>query len=243
MGCGDACPVYPGKRYLDWDLADPAGKSVEEVRPIVDEIERRGPSNFSCAEHRHRCAKASALTHDRGLLARAAHPLLRRVTLGPASTATGPSPSSLKPTEGETPCDSPAYSLSSWVVSRWWPILPWRQRQRHDRGSTGTPLGPSGSTWSSTPSPRRERGRRGDIRFMFSNTGMVAHDALLGRQTRGSAPRPACARRAMMCSATARGPRTGMIVDPGGESSSPKPSPRPGCPRPAAVRPADPRAA
>ena len=41
MGCGDACPVYPGKRYLDWDLTDPAGKPVEEVRPIVDEIERR----------------------------------------------------------------------------------------------------------------------------------------------------------------------------------------------------------
>lgn len=41
MGCGDACPVYPGTRYLDWDLADPAGKTVEEVRPIVDEIERR----------------------------------------------------------------------------------------------------------------------------------------------------------------------------------------------------------
>ena len=41
MGCGDACPVYPGKRYLDWDLTDPAGKGVEEVLPIVDEIERR----------------------------------------------------------------------------------------------------------------------------------------------------------------------------------------------------------
>jgi arsenate reductase len=41
MGCGDACPVYPGKRYLDWDLPDPAGKSLEEVRPIRDEIERR----------------------------------------------------------------------------------------------------------------------------------------------------------------------------------------------------------
>lgn len=41
MGCGDACPVFPGKRYLDWDLPDPAGKSTEEVRPIVDEIERR----------------------------------------------------------------------------------------------------------------------------------------------------------------------------------------------------------
>jgi arsenate reductase len=41
MGCGDACPVYPGKRYLDWDLPDPAGKAVEEVRPIRDEIDRR----------------------------------------------------------------------------------------------------------------------------------------------------------------------------------------------------------
>ncbi len=41
MGCGDACPIYPGKRYLDWDLPDPSGKSVEEVRPIRDEIERR----------------------------------------------------------------------------------------------------------------------------------------------------------------------------------------------------------
>lgn len=41
MGCGDACPVFPGKRYLDWELEDPSGKSVEEVRPIRDEIERR----------------------------------------------------------------------------------------------------------------------------------------------------------------------------------------------------------
>jgi arsenate reductase len=41
MGCGDACPVYPGKRYEDWDLPDPAGKDVEEVRPIRDEIDRR----------------------------------------------------------------------------------------------------------------------------------------------------------------------------------------------------------
>ncbi|MEP6600084.1 MAG: arsenate reductase ArsC [Actinomycetota bacterium] len=38
MGCGDACPVYPGKRYLDWDLPDPAGLPVEQVRPIRDEI-------------------------------------------------------------------------------------------------------------------------------------------------------------------------------------------------------------
>ena len=41
MGCGDACPVYPGKRYLDWELDDPAEKSVEDVAPIRDEIERR----------------------------------------------------------------------------------------------------------------------------------------------------------------------------------------------------------
>ncbi len=41
MGCGDACPIYPGKRYLDWNLPDPAGLSVEEVRPIRDEICRR----------------------------------------------------------------------------------------------------------------------------------------------------------------------------------------------------------
>ncbi len=40
MGCGDACPVYPGKRYLDWELDDPAGKSIDEVRSIVDDIER-----------------------------------------------------------------------------------------------------------------------------------------------------------------------------------------------------------
>ena len=41
MGCGDACPVYRGKRYLDWELADPAGKSLEEVRGIRDELDRR----------------------------------------------------------------------------------------------------------------------------------------------------------------------------------------------------------
>jgi arsenate reductase (thioredoxin) len=41
MGCGDACPVFPGTRYLDWDLADPAGRGVEAVRPIRDEIEHR----------------------------------------------------------------------------------------------------------------------------------------------------------------------------------------------------------
>ncbi len=41
MGCGDACPVYPGKRYEDWELPDPGGKGVDEVRPIRDEIDRR----------------------------------------------------------------------------------------------------------------------------------------------------------------------------------------------------------
>jgi len=41
MGCGDACPVYPGKRYVDWELPDPAGKPLEEVRPIRDEIAAR----------------------------------------------------------------------------------------------------------------------------------------------------------------------------------------------------------
>ena len=41
MGCGDACPVFPGIRYEDWELPDPAGRTVEEVRPIRDEIDRR----------------------------------------------------------------------------------------------------------------------------------------------------------------------------------------------------------
>ena len=41
MGCGDACPIYPGKRYEDWDLPDPAGLPVEQVRPIRDDIARR----------------------------------------------------------------------------------------------------------------------------------------------------------------------------------------------------------
>ncbi len=41
MGCGDACPVYPGKRYLDWDLPDPAGLDLEAIRPIRDDISQR----------------------------------------------------------------------------------------------------------------------------------------------------------------------------------------------------------
>ncbi|SDS51384.1 arsenate reductase ArsC [Agrococcus carbonis] len=41
MGCGDACPVFPGKRYEDWELDDPAGQGIDAVRPIRDDIERR----------------------------------------------------------------------------------------------------------------------------------------------------------------------------------------------------------
>lgn len=41
MGCGDACPVFPGKRYLDWELTDPAGKQLPVVREIRDDIDRR----------------------------------------------------------------------------------------------------------------------------------------------------------------------------------------------------------
>jgi protein-tyrosine-phosphatase len=41
MGCGDACPVFPGKTYLDWELPDPAEKGINAVRPIRDEIDRR----------------------------------------------------------------------------------------------------------------------------------------------------------------------------------------------------------
>ena len=41
MGCGDACPVFPGKRYEDWELTDPAGQAVDAVRPIRDEIRAR----------------------------------------------------------------------------------------------------------------------------------------------------------------------------------------------------------
>jgi arsenate reductase len=41
MGCGDACPIFPGTRYLDWQLADPAGQGIDAVRPIRDEIEAR----------------------------------------------------------------------------------------------------------------------------------------------------------------------------------------------------------
>jgi arsenate reductase (thioredoxin) len=41
MGCGDTCPTYPGARHLDWDLPDPAGRTIDNVRPTIDEIDRR----------------------------------------------------------------------------------------------------------------------------------------------------------------------------------------------------------
>ena len=41
MGCGDSCPVYPGKRYVDWEVEDPAGKALDDVRPIRDDLEAR----------------------------------------------------------------------------------------------------------------------------------------------------------------------------------------------------------
>lgn len=41
MGCGDACPILPGKRYLDWDVADPAGQPLETVRDIRDDVQQR----------------------------------------------------------------------------------------------------------------------------------------------------------------------------------------------------------
>ena len=56
MGCGDVCPVFPGKRYEDWQLADPAGQGVEAVRPIRDEI--RGRIEAIIAEIAHAGASA-----------------------------------------------------------------------------------------------------------------------------------------------------------------------------------------
>jgi arsenate reductase len=47
MGCGDACPIYPGKRYEDWELPDPVGRDLDEVRTIRDEIDRRVQSLLS----------------------------------------------------------------------------------------------------------------------------------------------------------------------------------------------------
>ncbi|MDQ1725226.1 MAG: hypothetical protein QOG52_2254 [Frankiaceae bacterium] len=41
MGCGETCPVFPGKRYEDWEISDPKGKGIEEVRAVVDDVDRR----------------------------------------------------------------------------------------------------------------------------------------------------------------------------------------------------------
>ena len=53
MGCGDICPVYTGKRYIDWDLPDPAGQTVETVRPIIDDIDRRVRALLDELTHPH----------------------------------------------------------------------------------------------------------------------------------------------------------------------------------------------
>ncbi|MEV5343072.1 arsenate reductase ArsC [Streptomyces sp. NPDC052676] len=53
MGCGDACPVFPGKKYLDWALEDPAGKGVDAVRPIRDEIRTRIEALIAEIDARH----------------------------------------------------------------------------------------------------------------------------------------------------------------------------------------------
>ena len=59
MGCGDACPYIPGKRYIDWELPDPKGRPLEEVRAIRDDIERRvttlaaGLNTGSCSRKNH----------------------------------------------------------------------------------------------------------------------------------------------------------------------------------------------
>ena len=59
MGCGDACPIYPGKRYEDWDLEDPAGKDLEVVRGIRDEISDRValPRQYPCRHRRRRLSR------------------------------------------------------------------------------------------------------------------------------------------------------------------------------------------
>jgi protein-tyrosine-phosphatase len=53
MGCGDACPFFPGKTYLDWPLTDPAGKGVEEVRPIRDEIRSKVEALIAEIDSKH----------------------------------------------------------------------------------------------------------------------------------------------------------------------------------------------
>ena len=72
MGCGDACPIFPGKRYEDWDLDDPAGQELDAVRPIRDEIRARVeallaellPDNSTAAPIDHRSTEEET-THER----------------------------------------------------------------------------------------------------------------------------------------------------------------------------------
>ena len=60
MGCGDACPIFPGKRYEDWVLPDPAGQAVDAVRPIRDDIEERVRRLLDrTRHHHHRLARAA----------------------------------------------------------------------------------------------------------------------------------------------------------------------------------------
>ena len=74
MGCGDACPVFPGKRYLDWELTDPAGKTPEQIRPIRDDIDTRvrglldelgvapSPHDAVAMTHCRRCCSSASET-------------------------------------------------------------------------------------------------------------------------------------------------------------------------------------
>ena len=66
MGCGDACPIFPGKRYEDWELDDPAGKGVDAVRPIRDEIGTRVQEliDHSCRPRRRAEAPQPTLTRS-----------------------------------------------------------------------------------------------------------------------------------------------------------------------------------
>ena len=91
MGCGDTCPVYPGKRYLDRDLDDPAGLPVDQVRPIVDEIDRRVQDCWTNSsrlpgDHDHRSLNAGKKPARR--FARAVFGHLCAIRPHPAATGT-----------------------------------------------------------------------------------------------------------------------------------------------------------
>ena len=74
MGCGDACPVLPGKRYIEWELPDPAGQSVDEVREIRDEIARR----VEALLRRLDSLEPSLITRPAGAVAADGSPFTRR---------------------------------------------------------------------------------------------------------------------------------------------------------------------